>query len=147
MVATKGLLGNFTHKLDGKGRMVLPAHFRDEMGATVIATISTNRRCIAVRSENEWEKFDARLQAEFEANNRIAPVRTMILGFAKDIDIDSAGRILVPVELRNRLKIGSEVSVIGSRDHIQIWDMKSWNDWCDEIEPRFDELLEGIPGL
>lgn len=146
-VLTRGLLGSFTHKLDSKGRMVLPARFRDEMGSAVIATIGTNRRCIAVRSGEEWERFDARLKAEYEANSKIGPVRTVILGYANAIDIDSAGRILVPQELRNRLKIGVEVSVIGSGDHIQIWDTRSWNEWCDEIEPRFDELLDGIPGL
>ena len=146
-MSSKGLLGSFTHKLDGKGRMVLPARFRDAMGATVIATIATNCRCIAVRSIGEWEKFYERLDGEYQRNGKLEPLRGIILGFANYIDIDTAGRILVPQELRNRLKIGSEVSVNGNGDHIQIWDTKAWSDWCDEAATRSDELREGIPGL
>lgn len=142
-----GLLGSFTHKLDSKGRMVLPARFREEMGSSVIATMGINRRHIAIRSAKEWQIFDARLKAAYENNSSMGAVRTVLLGYANSIDIDSAGRILVPQELRNRLTIGFEVSIIGSGDHIQIWDSGEWKKWCDEIEPRFEEILEGIPGL
>lgn len=146
-MAFKGLFGSFTHKLDSKGRMVLPASFRDEMGAKVVATISTNFRCIALRSDDEWEKFCVRLESAYQQNGKLEPLRSIIFGFANPLDIDSAGRILVPVELRNRLKIGSEVSVNGNKDHIQIWDTQSWSAWCDEHGPRLPLLTEEIPGL
>lgn len=141
-----GMQGSYTHKLDSKGRMVLPARFREELGLSVVATIGIEN-CVSVYPQSQWEAFLGRLEALPSGMSKSRNLRRIILASAHEIEIDSMGRILVPQKLREYAGIGQEVSVNGNGDKVEIWDRASWETYRDSSWEDLKELAEGVEGL
>jgi len=141
-----GLQGSYAHKLDSKGRMVLPARFREELGQHVVATIGIER-CVTVYPMNQWEALLARLEDLPSGSAKARDLRRIILASAHELEIDGAGRILVPAPLRSYAGIGVEVSVNGNGDRLEIWDMAAWGDYRDAIWSDLRETAEGVAGI
>lgn len=141
-----GLQGSYTHKLDSKGRMVLPARFREELGQSVVATVGIDR-CITVYPQPQWEAFLGRLEAMSTGTSKSRDIRRIILALAHEIEIDGMGRILVPQQLRERTGIVQEVSVNGNGDKLEIWDKAAWESYRDSKWEDLRELAEGIEGI
>ncbi len=143
-----GMQGSYAHKLDGKGRMVLPARFRDDLGERIVATIGIgNGRCVSVYPIDRWSTFLARLDEVAAKGGKARDIRRIILASAHELEVDSAGRILVPNTLRTYAAIGQEVSVNGNSDHIEIWNMNTWNAYMETMLEDIGELMEGIEGI
>lgn len=141
-----GLQGSYTHKLDTKGRMVLPARFRDEIGQEVVATIGLGSgRFASIYPADQWEAFLLRLDSL--RGGKAREIRRITLASAHTLEVDSAGRILVPQPLRAYAGIAQEVSVNGNSDHLEIWDLASWNDYRDAMWSDIGELAEDIDEL
>lgn len=138
-MVSMAMIGSYPHKIDGKGRMVLPAHFRDELGAEVIATIGIGidkRRFISVYPTSMWEVFIGRLDDEAANSSKVKDIRKIILASAHRLEIDGAGRVLIPSSLRAFASISQEVWANGIGDHIEIWDQATWS---AHIESVLDE--------
>lgn len=136
-----GALGTNSRKLDGKGRMVLPANLRDGLGDRVVATIVLGSwRCISIYPTAQWERYIAHLQeTSLAQGGKMRDIRRIILAYANWLDIDAAGRILIPSNLRSYASIAQEVTVNGSDDHIEIWDSGTWSKY---IEAEFDDVVK-----
>lgn len=141
-----GLQGSYAHKLDSKGRMVLPARFREEMGSLVVATIGIER-CVAVYPKEQWNSLLGRLGETSSGNGRARDLRRIILASAHELEIDGTGRILVPQQLRSYANIASEVSVNGNGDKLEIWDLTAWNDYREALWREVRDIAEGVPGI
>lgn len=141
-----GMQGSHTHKLDSKGRMVLPARFREELGQSVVATIGIER-CVSVYPQAQWEAFLGRLEALSTGSNKSRNLRRIILASAHEMEVDGMGRILVPQQLRDYAGIGQEVSVNGNGDKVEIWDKASWESYRDSSWEDLRELAEGVEGI
>jgi len=141
-----GMQGSYTHKLDNKGRMVLPAKFREELGQSVVATIGIER-CISVYPQPQWELFLGRLEALSTGSSKSRNLRRIILASAHEIEIDGMGRILVPQQLREYADITQEVSVNGNGDKLEIWNKASWEIYRDSSWEDLKELAEGVEGI
>ena len=141
-----GLQGSYSHKLDSKGRTVLPARFRDELGHSVVATIGIER-CITIYPRPQWQALLARLEELPTGNNRARDLRRVILASAHEIEIDSAGRILLPPPLRSYANINQEVSINGNGDRLEIWDQANWERYRDSIWEDIRETAEGVGGI
>lgn len=143
-----GMQGSYAHKLDGKGRMVLPARFRDDLGERVVATIGIgSERCVSIYPTDRWGAFLARLDEVAAKGGKARDIRRIILASAHELEVDSAGRILVPNPLRTYAAIGQEVSVNGNSDHIEIWNMNTWNTYMEAMLGEIGRLTEGIEGI
>ena len=141
-----GMQGSYTHKLDSKGRMVLPARFREELGLSVVATIGIER-CVSVYPQSQWEAFLGRLETLSNGTSKSRNLRRVILASAHEIEIDGMGRILVPQQLRDYAGIGQEVSVNGNGDKLEIWDKAAWESYRDSSWEDLRELAEGVEGI
>ena len=141
-----GLQGSYSHKLDSKGRMVLPARFREELGQFVVATIGIER-CVTLYPAKQWEELLERLETLPSGNNKARDLRRIILASAHELEVDSTGRILVPQALRQYANINQEVSVNGNGDRLEIWDMAMWNSYRDAIWSDLRETAEGVGGI
>lgn len=141
-----GMQGSHNHKLDSKGRMVLPARFREELGQSVVATIGIER-CVSVYPRAQWEAFLGRLEALSTGSGKSRNLRRIILASAHEMEVDSMGRVLVPQQLRDYAGIGQEVSVNGNGDKVEIWDRASWEAYRDSSWEDLRELAEGVEGI
>ncbi|MDR1916123.1 MAG: division/cell wall cluster transcriptional repressor MraZ [Synergistaceae bacterium] len=140
------LQGSYTHKLDAKGRIVLPARFRDELGEHVVAAL-VGDQYISIYPKSEWEIMVARLTEIAMSNHDVSIFRRAIIASAHNMEIDSMGRILLPQQLRSKVNITQDVSVNGNVEKLEIWDLARWNEFINAMYPIPIELARLVPGL
>lgn len=118
-------LGEYQHTLDTKGRVILPAKFREQLGdGAVIA--KTRERCLAIYPPDEWEKVAQRTRelAAQSARHRQA-ARSLFAG-ASEVNPDRQGRIAVPPHLREYAVLDRDVVLTGAFSHIEVWNAEAW---------------------
>ena len=140
------LLGEFKHNLDPKGRMAIPAKFRDKLTAGAIITRGIDN-CLFVFANTEWEVLAAKLIALplAQANSR-AFTRLMLAG-ASDVELDAQGRILIPDYLRKYAGLKKEVVVAGLYNRIEIWDEATWATYKTKTESSSEAIAEQLGEL
>jgi MraZ protein len=140
------LLGEYNHNLDNKGRIAIPAKFRDKLSAGAIITRGLDN-CLFVFTNPEWEILAKKLVALplAQANSR-AFVRLMLAG-AMDVELDNQGRILVPDYLRKYAGLKKQVVVAGLYNRIEIWDSERWRGYKQKTESASDEIAEKLGEL
>ncbi len=137
------LIGEYTHIIDAKKRVSLPAKFRKEIGKKVIITHGLDN-CLSVYTPTEWKKVSDKLsglsmgQADQRSFNRF------MLAGAVEIDIDSVGRMLIPDFLKDFAKLKTKVVLTGIHSHLEIWDEKTWRIYKKKIESQADVLAEKL---
>lgn len=137
------LVGSYNHKLDGKGRTVLPAKFRGELGSSVVATIGIDR-CIALYPLPRWEELLLKLKDLSSFKKKTRDFRRVLLSMATEQDIDGAGRILLPQMLRDYAGVSSDITLIGAEDHMEIWDTVKWEEHRAEVLSDFSDMAEEL---
>lgn len=137
------LIGEYTHTLDAKNRLSLPAKFRKELGNKVIITNGLDT-CLFVYSLKEWEKFssDVATLSLTQADKR--KFSRFILGGAVEADVDSIGRILIPDFQKDFAKLKNKVVVTGIHSRVEIWSEKQWGDYKKNVEKDIDVLAEKL---
>lgn len=115
--------------LDAKGRMSVPTKARDPLtqGGTVKLVLTAHPEgCLLLYPLPAWEPIRARVMA-FPSLDRQANVwKRLLVGFAEEVEPDSAGRILIPPELRGYAQITRQVMLVGQGSHFEIWDLEAW---------------------
>ena len=140
------LLGEYKHNLDTKGRMAIPAKFRDKLSAGAIITRGIDS-CLFVFANAEWEILAQKLIALplAQANSR-AFVRLMLAG-ASDVVLDAQGRILIPDYLRKYAGLKKTTIVAGLYNRIEVWDEATWNTYKAKTETSSEEIAEELGEL
>lgn len=137
------IIGTYFHTIDDKNRLSLPSKFRKEMGKRVVVTPGLDN-CLFVFTAEEWEKKAAHLSGNevsmFRADNR--SLNRYLLGMAVEVEVDAAGRMLIPDHLRNRAHLQSKVVFVGVRDRVEIWEEQAWHEYAKGMEARAMEIAE-----
>lgn len=122
-----GLYGRFSHSLDSKGRVILPARFRKTLGEVVVVTLGFTDHCLNVYSPQQWKVNMEKLNAipSSDADGRKFKMR--FLGNAEVCKLDKQGKILLPAHLRTDAKLEKDVTLSGMGDWVEIWDEETWN--------------------
>ena len=136
-------MGNCTHKLDSKGRLVLPAKWRSELGAAVVLTVGLDK-CVAVYSLPAWEKYLAKLAELPFAKSDARKFTRAVMGMAEEVALDAAGGVLLPPTLRAYAGLDENVSVTGVGDHLEVWNAQKWGEDCEEALTQLEALAEGV---
>ncbi len=140
------ILGEYRHNLDTKGRLAIPAKFREKIEAGAIITRGLDK-CLFVFGPQEWENLVQKLTALplAQANSR-AFVRLMLAG-ASDAKPDTQGRILIPDYLRKYAGLKKGTVVAGLYNRFEIWDEEEWNTYKQKTEATSDEIAEKLGEL
>ncbi len=140
------ILGEFKHSLDIKGRLAVPAKFREKLGAGAIITRGLDK-CLFIFGANEWEVLVQKLMnlPLAQANSR-AFVRLMLAG-ASDAKVDAQGRILVPDYLRKYAGLKKQAVVTGLYNRMEVWDEAEWQTYKQKTEASSDEIAEKLGEL
>ncbi|MFI8632273.1 division/cell wall cluster transcriptional repressor MraZ [Microbacterium sp. NPDC077663] len=141
------LLGTHTPKLDDKGRVILPAKFRDDLGPGVVITRG-QERCLYVFSSAEFERVYERIREAPLTNKQARDFQRMFLSGASAEKPDSQNRITIPPHLRTYAALDRELVVTGVGAHAEIWNADAWNAYADSNEDTYSDMeQEVIPGL
>ena len=132
-------LGEHEHTIDAKGRMAVPAKFRGQLdkGAVISKGMGT---CLSVYTTARWEEKSAELVAG-KTSEELRDFERRIYPSANEVELDGQGRLVIPAKLRAYAHLESEVTVAGVRDHFEIWDRATWQDY----QNRLDTEGDGIP--
>ena len=137
------LIGEYTHTLDPKKRLSVPAKWRRELGKSVVVTRGLDN-CLFVYPLKAWGNITEKIgrlplgQADTRGFNRF------FLSGAVETEVDSAGRILVPDFLKDFAGLGSKVVLAGIHDRVEIWDEKKWSEYKRKIEKQGNALAEKL---
>lgn len=139
-------LGNHNHNLDTKGRLAIPARFRDELADGLVLTRGFDT-CIALYPMEAWESLAERINELSIADTDVRQFRRMVFSEAVDVQLDSQGRILVPAALRAFAGIEREVVVIGVHSSVEIWSPERWAATSDSLDRSSDEIATRLAGM
>ncbi len=145
--ALKMFLGTHEPRLDDKGRLILPAKFREELAAGLVIT-KGQERCLYVFPSQEFSVITETLkQAPVTAKSARDYSRVMFAGAHDEIP-DRQGRVTIPQSLRTYAGLEKECVVIGANTRVEIWDATSWNEYLADREKSFADVSEEVfPGL
>jgi MraZ protein len=140
-------LGTHTPRLDEKGRLILPAKFREELSTGLVLTRG-QERCIYVFSQSEFEKVHEQMRSAPISSRQARDYIRVFLSGASDEVPDKQGRITIPPALRSYAGLDRELAVIGAGSRAEIWDAEAWSSYLEEKETAFSETDdEGLPGI
>lgn len=140
-------LGTHTPKLDDKGRLFLPAKFRDKLAGGLVMTRG-QERCLYVFPMDEFVKITQKFQEAPTSSKAARDYMRVFLSGASDEIPDKQGRVTVPAALRQYAGLDRDCTVIGTGSRVEVWDTAAWNDYLASTEQAFaDQSEEVIPGL
>ena len=139
-------MGDYKHSIDAKGRIILPADFREELTDNFVITKGLDN-CLFLYTAEEWDKLSTKLRqlplAKAEAR---AFVRFFFAG-ARQAECDRQGRFLVPANLRAHAKLQKDVVLIGISNRIEVWSKAEWDRYNEEITPSVSSIAETLVDL
>ncbi|GAA1752567.1 division/cell wall cluster transcriptional repressor MraZ [Kocuria aegyptia] len=140
-------LGTYSPRLDEKGRLILPAKYREELAEGLVLTRG-QERCLYVFSVREFERVHEQLRAAPLSSKQARDYIRVFLSGASDEVPDKQGRVTIPPPLRDYAGLGRELAVIGAGTRAEIWDAQAWNEYLNEKEAVFSDTEEEVvPGL
>jgi len=137
------LIGEYTHTLDAKNRLSLPAKFRKELGKKVVVTYGLDR-CLFVYPVRDWERVSQKLSELSVGKSDTRGFSRFILAGAVEVDVDSIGRILIPDFLKEYSNLSGKVVFAGVYNRVEIWNDTAWSDYKGRIEKQADTLAEKL---
>ena len=147
--SSQSFLGNYSHNLDEKGRVNLPAEVRrvlsDSNQSTIVLTnyISDGSRCLEGFALSSWLIFEGKLRAKSRFDPKLQKLENYYLSRAASCQIDSSGRILIPNHLRAYAGLEKEIVFTSSIHGFRVWDSRVWNSIFEQAE----EALVSNPNL
>lgn len=136
-------LGTHFPKLDDKGRVILPAKFRDGLADGLVLTKGQDR-CLVIWPRAEFDAYASALRASAQSNAKVRAMTRVFFSSAFDDSMDRQGRLTVPPVLREYAGLDRDLTVVGADNRIEVWDSIAWEDYLAANEPDFSALdLEG----
>ncbi|HAA90423.1 MAG: Protein MraZ [Thermoanaerobacterales bacterium 50_218] len=134
-------IGEYHHNLDGKGRLILPAKFRNHLGDRCIVTRGLDH-CLFIFPLPEWQALENKLRNLPLTKPEARAFSRFFFSGATECELDAQGRILLPHSLRDYASINREVVIIGVATRIEIWAKDKWLEYSAQAEKAYEKLAE-----
>lgn len=137
------LIGEYSHNMDAKGRIIMPAKFRDDIGPVFVLTRGLDG-CLFGYPMAQWEILQEKMkQLPLSKKDARSFVR-FFYSAATEAEVDKQGRINIPETLKNYAKIEKECRIIGVSDRIEIWSKTRWEEFAETAEESFEDIAENM---
>ena len=136
-------LGQFEHAIDEKGRLIVPAKFREKLGGEFVITFGLDV-CLFVYPLEEWKTLAENLKSLPLGQRDARAFKRILFSQATNCSLDEQGRVIIMKYLRDYAQIKKEVIVVGVSDRIEIWGKERWQEYSKEIESSFEDIAERI---
>lgn len=140
------LTGEYEHKLDSKGRMIIPSKLREELGSSFMLTKGLDN-CLYIYPNDEWKLFAEKLNQLPMINKDSRHFKRFFNAGAIKCEVDTQGRILLPPNLREYAKIEKDVVVIGNGEKAEIWNKEQWIEISNEEAMNMDDIAAKLDEL
>ena len=136
LVTNRVFMGEYNHTVDAKGRVIIPAKFREALGDAFVVTKGLDG-CLFVFAMDEWSSFEEKLRTLPIANKDARKFTRFFLAGAADVEPDKQGRVLIPNNLREFGGLTKDVVLVGVSNRVEIWDKERY-----EESTEFDDMDE-----
>ncbi len=136
-------MGEYQHNIDAKGRMIVPAKFREGLGESFVLTRGLDK-CLFAYPMEEWKILEEKLKKLPLTKKDARSFTRFFFSGAVECEVDKQGRINIPQTLRNYSKIEKECVVIGVSGRVEVWAKEIWEDYFTESEESFAEIAENL---
>ena len=139
-------MGEYHHNIDNKGRLIIPAKFREELGEEFVITRGLDQ-CLFGYSMNEWKMIEEKLKTLPLTKKDARAFTRFFFSGATECELDKQGRVNISSPLLNYAKLEKECVILGVSNRIEIWSKQQWEDYFSESEDSFAELAENMVGF
>lgn len=136
--------GEYSYKVDEKGRVPLPPKFRRELKEGLILAKGTGEKCIAIYSVAEWKRLADSLATKALSPANLRKLNRAIFSNAFSASFDGQGRITLPYTLRDHAKIADTAIVVGANNRIEIWSEDEWKTEKASAEEQASQIIESF---
>lgn len=134
-------LGEFTHKLDSKNRIMIPSEFRDDLSNNFYITKGPEKSLV-IYTEEEFIKQSERLDSLEVQNKKNRAIKRLFFSSTVKASLDKQGRVLLNKNLRDYSNIKEEAMIIGNNSTIELWDRANWEAYIDEVEVNLSDIMD-----
>ncbi len=134
--------------LDAKGRLSVPTEHRDVLAVQAegrLVITAHPHRCLLMYPRPAWEPIRTQIMGYSSLERQTSMVQRLLVGFAKDVEMDGSGRVLVAPELRRYAALEKQVMLVGQGSHFELWNREAWEQQIEQIVAQGDSLLP--PGM
>ncbi|WP_282926538.1 division/cell wall cluster transcriptional repressor MraZ [Helcococcus kunzii] len=139
-------IGEYTHSIDNKGRVIMPSKFRNELGEQFYVTRGMEG-CVFVYDEEEWSRLLSKTKELKLTSKKARQFERAFYAPAREVEFDKQGRFVIPQNLREFAGIKSEATIIGVSTRIEIWDKDKYEDYINDSSMDYDEIFDGFEEL
>ena len=143
---SKCLTGEYEHRLDTKGRLIMPSKLREELGCTFMITKGLDN-CLYVYPNDEWQQFADKLNQLPMTNESARQFKRFFNSGAVKCETDAQGRVIIPQTLRTFANIEKDVVIIGNGEKAEIWNKEAWDEINNEESLNMDEIADKLDEL
>lgn len=147
---TSKFRGRQSVKIDGKGRLVIPAQYKSTSKAQnffITNNLYRGQKHLDLFLEKEWLALEKRVSLLPSLNSDVQAFRRFYIASAVPVKADAQGRLLVPQELRDYASLSEEVVLLGVGDKLEIWNSGDWKKFQDHVVNNFDQILATVADL
>ncbi|NLJ99895.1 MAG: division/cell wall cluster transcriptional repressor MraZ [Clostridia bacterium] len=139
-------MGEYEHTIDAKGRLIIPAKFRDGLSGSFVITKGLDN-CLFVYPPKEWKQIEQKLHSlPFTKSDARAFVRFFFSG-ASECEMDKQGRVLIPPNLRKFAGMDKDVVILGVSSRVEIWSKNVWEEYSEKTSKDYENIAEKIVDL
>lgn len=134
--------------LDAKGRLSVPTEHRELLAVQAegrLVITAHPHRCLLIYPRPAWEPIRAQIMSYSSLERQTSMVQRLLVGFAKEVEMDGSGRVLVAPELRRYASLEKQVMLVGQGSHFELWNLEAWEQQIEQIVAQGDSLLP--PGM
>lgn len=135
------LMGEYSHALDKKGRVIIPARFREELGDSFIITRGLDN-CLFLYPLREWALLENKFKALPLAKADARAFMRLFFSGASEVEVDRQGRILIPPPLREHAMLKKDVIIIGVSTRAEIWSKERWEEYTSSANLSYEQVAE-----
>lgn len=139
-------MGQYNHSIDAKGRIIVPAKLRDELGDNFVVTRGLDN-CLFVYSMEDWGVFEEKFSTLPLNNKDVRQVTRYFMSNAFTCEVDKQGRFILPNNLKSFAGLDKDIMLIGAGTHVEIWDKEKWDEYNQSFDDNMDEVVERMQSL
>ena len=139
-------MGEYNHTIDTKGRMIIPAKIREQLGDLCIVTKGLDN-CLAIYTAEAWKKISTALQSQSSTKASVRALKRFVFCSAAELEYDKQVRVLIPVPLREYASLDKQAVIVGAGDHVEIWSREKFDFYDEQVAESMEELVEGLEGI
>jgi MraZ protein len=137
------LMGEYKHVIDSKGRLIIPAKFRDQLGTPFVITRGLDG-CLFGYPQTEWQSLEAKLKTLPLTKRDARAFVRFLYSAATECVLDKQGRVNIPPVLRKHADLTKDCVIIGVSNRFEIWSADRWQSYSGDTAANFDEIAEDL---